>query len=277
MMVLTGLICFQGIAQEEEEEEEDSIHYSTPGPNPNDTFHLPSAVSPPGPQGLEIFSSGFIDIFNSGQISASARFIRLFVGEPGKFTLPVSLYAGVTSNSFQKSPGDPHSNELLVTNFINPLSGLANVSIEGIAYFKKKPKLTRAGMLYQFGERVLTGFRAGEETDPDAGNPYNFMNTFGSVGLYFQTGAWERTNTRNIGVTWLALRYLGCYSHPSQLKKFLPDINTNGFYHGYSLAWGIDITRLLNIKLVHYKYIKKPEINYSMPIYQFSFNYTFKK
>jgi hypothetical protein len=33
----------------------------------------------------EIFTSGFTDIINNGQINASARFIRLFIGEPGKF------------------------------------------------------------------------------------------------------------------------------------------------------------------------------------------------
>ena len=33
----------------------------------------------------EIFTSGFIDIINNGQVNASARFIRLFIGELGKF------------------------------------------------------------------------------------------------------------------------------------------------------------------------------------------------
>jgi hypothetical protein len=32
----------------------------------------------------EIFTSGFIDVMNNGQVNASARFIRLFIGEPGK-------------------------------------------------------------------------------------------------------------------------------------------------------------------------------------------------
>ena len=33
----------------------------------------------------EIFTSGFIDIINNGQVNASARFIRFFIGEPDKF------------------------------------------------------------------------------------------------------------------------------------------------------------------------------------------------
>jgi hypothetical protein len=41
----------------------------------------------------EIFTSGFIDIMNTGQVNASARFIRLFIGEPDKFALSVFFYA----------------------------------------------------------------------------------------------------------------------------------------------------------------------------------------
>ncbi|MCY7290658.1 MAG: hypothetical protein LH615_00600, partial [Ferruginibacter sp.] len=53
----------------------------------------------------EIFTSGFIDIVNNGQLNASARFIRLYIGEPGKFALPLSIYSGVSSNSFQNTQG----------------------------------------------------------------------------------------------------------------------------------------------------------------------------
>ena len=49
----------------------------------------------------EIFSSGFIDVMNNGQVNAFARFIKLFIGEPGKFSIPLSFYGGVSSNNFQ--------------------------------------------------------------------------------------------------------------------------------------------------------------------------------
>lgn len=226
----------------------------------------------------EIFTSGFIDIVNNGQINASARFIRLFIGEPGKFALPLSFYSGVSSNNFQQQlPGVPQSNETLVTHFINPLSGLANLSVDGVIYFtRKKEKLTKTGLLYHLGERVLTGVRTGLITDPLTGKPVNFLNGFGALGLYVQTGAWERSNNKNMGVTWLAWRYISCYTNPSQLKEFMPDIQTNGVYKGWSLGWGVEITRLVNIKVLYYKYTKSPEIDYSVPIYQFSFNYSLK-
>lgn len=225
----------------------------------------------------EILTSGFIDIVNNGQVNASARFIRLYIGEPGKFAIPLSIYSGVSSNNFQnqQNPVLNRSNDQLFTNFINPLSGLANLSVDGILFFNKK-KITRTGLLYHVGERILTGQVAGPVSNPATGRPVNFLNSFGSAGFYFQTGAWERNNAKNVGVFWLAIRYIGCYTSPGQLKEFLPQIETNGFYHGYSLGWGVEINQLVNIKVLFYQYRKRPEIDYSLPIYQFSFNYSLK-
>ena len=88
----------------------------------------------------EILTSGFIDIVNNGQVNASARFIRLYIGEPGKFAIPLSIYSGVSSNNFpgQQNTFVSRTNEQLVINFINPLSGLANLSIDGVIFSKKK-------------------------------------------------------------------------------------------------------------------------------------------
>jgi hypothetical protein len=227
----------------------------------------------------EILTSGFIDIINNGQVNASARFIRLIIGEPGKFTVPLSLYSGVSSNNFQSQSGllGNKTNDQLVTNFINPLGGLANLSIDGIIFINNKEgKISKAGFLYHSGERILTGFKTGPINDPLTGKPINFLNGFAVSGIYFQTGAWERTNARNLGLFWLALRYIVCKTSAKQIQEIIPTVKTNGFYHGWSLAWGVEINNLVNIKVVYYKYVKKPEIDYSLPIYQFSFNYMLK-
>ena len=227
----------------------------------------------------EIFTSGFIDIVNNGQVNASARFIRLYIGEPGKFAIPISFYGGVSNNTFQNNtPGTifSKSNSHLVNQYINPLSGLINISIEGVQFFSKKEKITRSGLLYQIGERVLSGSRIGEISNPLTGKPINFLNSFAATGLYFQTGAWERNNTKNVGVFWLALRYHACKSNAKQVKEFLPSVETNGFYHGWSGGFGIEINKLVNIKAIYYKYTKAPEIEYGLPIYQFSFQYSMK-
>lgn len=227
----------------------------------------------------EIFTSGFIDIVNNGQVNASARFIRLYIGEPNKFAIPVSFYGGVSNNTFQNnSPGTvfSKSNSHLVSQYINPLSGLINISIEGVQFFSKKEKLTKAGMLYQLGKRVLNGVRSGEISNPLTGKPVNFLNSFAATGFYFQTGAWERSNAKNVGVFWLAFRYHVCKSSAGQIQEFLPTVETNGFYHGWSGGFGIEINKLVNIKAIYYKYVKAPEIEYGLPIYQFSFQYSMK-
>jgi hypothetical protein len=227
----------------------------------------------------EIFTSGFIDVMNNGQVNASARFIRLFIGEPGKFAIPLSLYGGVSNNNFQNQNGGGQllkSNDHLVNQFINPLSGLINISIDGIQYFKKTEKVTKTGLLYHIGERVLTGIKVGLITNSQTGKPVNFINSFSTLGLYFQTGAWERSNSKNVGVFWLAGRYHLAYTNPKQIKEFLPDIKTNGVYTGYSIGFGVEINNLVNIKAIYYKYTKAPEIDYGLPIYQFSFNYSLK-
>lgn len=227
----------------------------------------------------EILSSGFIDIINNGQINASARFIRLYIGEPGKFAIPLSIYSGVSSNSFQnqQSQGGQNSNEHLINSFINPLSGLVNISLEGFVFIKRRqPGVTRTGFLYQTGLRIMTAYKTGLITDPGTGRPVNFINSFASSGLYFQTGAWERNNAKNVGVFWIAGRYIFCKSGKKQLQDIIPGMVTNGFYHGWSAGLGVEINNLVNIKLIYYQYVKSPEINYALPIYQFSFNYSLR-
>jgi hypothetical protein len=109
----------------------------------------------------EIFTNGFIDIMNNGQVNASARFIRLNIGEPGKFSFPLSVYGGVSANNFQNNnnQGSFKSNDHLVNNYINPLSGLINLSVDGVLIKKSaSEKITKIGILYQLGERVLNWF-----------------------------------------------------------------------------------------------------------------------
>lgn len=228
----------------------------------------------------EIFTNGFIDIMNNGQVNASARFIRLFIGEPGKFSFPLSVYGGVSANNFQNNNSQPalRNNDHLVNNYINPLSGLINLSVDGVLMKKRAhEKLTRIGILYQVGERVLTGIKNNSGQSAVTDKTVNFLNTFSSMGIYFQSGAWERNNTKDLGIFWIALRFIGCYSNPNQIRDFLPGIETNGIYFGYSPAFGIEINNLVNIKAIYYKYSKKPELSNTVPIYQFSFNYSLRK
>ena len=78
-------------------------------------------------------------MINNGQVNASARFIKLYIGEPNKFQIPLTFYGGVSSNNFQHNNTGGQvtkSNDRLVNQNINPFSGLVNVSVEGIALCK---------------------------------------------------------------------------------------------------------------------------------------------
>ncbi len=155
---------------------------------------------------------------------------------------------------------------------------MLNISINDIIFISRpSKKITNTGVLFHLGAKILTGFKSGQPTDPLSGKPINFLNTFAASGIYFQTGAWETVKTGEPGIFWLALRYLASYTERKEIQKFLPDIQTSGVYYGWSVGGGIEINSVVNLKLIYYKYEKAPEIDYSLPIYHFSFNYTLKK
>ena len=171
-----------------------------------------------------------------------------------------------------------YSNELLATNLINPFSGLANVSTDGLQLFgKRRNKVTGWGILYQLGARVLSGMKQGYVASAAlTARSMNFINSFGSIGFYFQTGAWEKYQKRNVGVSWWMIRYISSWTNKKSLLEIVPGIQTNGFYTGYSLGWGVEVTKLVNFKVIYYKYLKEPEVEYYSPIYQFSVNYSLR-
>ncbi len=225
----------------------------------------------------ELFNAGFIDVVSNGQVGASARLVRLQVGEQGKFSLPLSVYGGVSNTSFSTGSSSSsmlRGNEHLINQFITPLSGLLNLSVEGTWLIKPPSQITNWGILYQLGERVLTGHRLSSPGFFSVQRALHFVNSYLVTGLYFQTGAWEKTNQKNLGVCWLALRYHLCYSGKGQLRQFLPAFEGDGLYRGYSMGMGVRVNSLINLKAVYYQYQKAPEPDYLLPIYQFSFNYT---
>jgi hypothetical protein len=230
----------------------------------------------PPPDRPELFNAGFIDIVNSGQVAAAARLVKLQIGEQGKFSLPLSVYGGVSNTSFAAGSSSSvlRGNEHLINQFITPLSGLLNLSVEGIWFIKPRSSVTKWGLLYQLGERVLTGHKVSSPGFFSAQRPLHFINSYMVAGLYFQTGAWEKTSPKNIGVCWLALRYHLCYTGKGQLQQFLPAFAGQGLYSGYSMGMGVRVNTLINLKAVYYQYQKAPEPDYLLPIYQFSFNYT---
>ncbi len=89
----------------------------------------------------ELFNSGFIDFQNSGQMNASARVFKIYIGEPKKFMLPVSVYSGVSGNNYNTgNTVSSKGSEQMLLGLINPMSGAFNISIDNTLHYNKKSK-----------------------------------------------------------------------------------------------------------------------------------------
>jgi hypothetical protein len=215
----------------------------------------------------EILTGGFIDIIQNGQMNASARLFRLFIGEPGKFQIPVSLYTGVSANNLSYN----RQNEEFVLNLINPGSGIFNLSFDGNnTILGKKQKFTSLQIHYQAGFRFLSFFNYTIQKNT------TFFNSINALGLTFVTGAWERNKPSNMGIFWLNIR--GLFSgNPGMVLKEILGQPVTGKLFGYSAGLGMEISQALNVKIFYFRFLNNREIPaFSPPFLQLSFNYSIK-
>jgi hypothetical protein len=217
----------------------------------------------------ELFNSGFIDFQNSAQMNASARIFKLFIGEPGKFSVPISLYSGVSAPGMNSGTIGPRTSEQMVLSLINPMSGLFNIYIDKLFEEKNRNRLTGIALVAQFGEKVLNGFQAVNLKN------FNYFSTYGNIGMLFKTGAWEKNKEKNMGIFWAVIRYHFIKTANSflSLSGYAP--NTSEF-QGYSLGIGIEINNSLNLKTFYYRYLKSQAAIFDIPIFQITFNYSLK-
>lgn len=236
--------------------------------HPNTVSKYPPTQQPKKP---ELFNSGFIDFQNSGQMNASARVFKIYIGEPKKFMLPVSVYSGVSGNNY--NTGNNISNrgsEQMILGLINPMSGVFNLSTDNTFRFKRKTNsLTGFSFVYQFGEKMITGQQAFTY------KTFSFFSSYANSGLLFQTGAWEKDKEKNMGVFWLLLRYHVVQTSNTffKLSGYPPD---NKLFKGFSIGMGIEINNVLNIKSYYYRYINPGADIFDIPIYQLTFNYSMR-
>lgn len=231
-----------------------------------------------GQQGLtddetkpQFLKNGFFDILSDGNVQASARLLRLNIGEPNKFYLPLFIYTGASGNTF----GENKLNKTTVSNLLNPIGGTLNISFNGLQNLvsKSETSLTKLRFAYQFGGRLING------TDSLTNENLNFFNGQGNIGLFFQTGVWEPENTDNMGVFYVQLKATGSISSKENLQKLFGANNIeNNFFYGYSLDAGIELNQVINVKLSVYQYLNNTNISLlKNPIVKFSLDYTLKK
>ena len=249
----------------------DTVAVKTAVPTISNKTSTAAASPTQQPKKPELFNSGFIDFQNSGQMNASARVFKIYIGEPKKFMLPISVYSGVSGNNYNTGNNvNSRGSEQMILGLINPMSGVFNLSTDNTFRFNKKSKnLTGFSFVYQVGEKMITGQQAFTY------KTFSFFSTYANSGLLFQTGAWEKDKEKNMGVFWLLLRYHVVQTSNTFLKLsgYPPD---NKFFKGYSLGMGIEINNVLNIKSYYYRYINPGADIFDIPIFQLTFNYSMR-
>lgn len=224
-------------------------------------------------------SAGMMEWGQGGSMQASARVVRLMIGEPGRWQLPLSVYSGVSQPGSNASLGlgaGSRSNESITGQLYSPWSGMMNVGFEGQKLWVGWGAHTAVRFLFQLGERVLSGYRVGALNDPLAGRQQFLWNHYAVVGCVLHTGAWERSNPKNLGRGWLLLRGHVSYSPPDQLRWLfaLPDFR--GVYGGVSLGLGLEVSRVVHLRAGVCWPVQGPEWSSLRSLTQLSFQYNWK-
>ena len=81
----------------------------------------------------EVLKNGFIDILTNGDMQASARLLKLNIGNPNGFYMPFYIYTGASGNSL----GENNLNQTLISNLLNPIGGSLNLSFNGLQQLVK--------------------------------------------------------------------------------------------------------------------------------------------
>lgn len=224
-----------------------------------------------GPKKPELFNSGFIDFQNSGQMNASARVFKLYIGELHEFMLPLSVYSGVSGNNINTgNAASAKGSEQMILGLINPMSGVFNLSTDNSFRFHKKAKsITGFSFVYQLGEKIITGQQA------FTFKTFSFFSSYANTGLLFQTGAWEKDKEKNMVVFWLLFRY-----HVVRISNSFQSLSgyppNKKIFKGFSIGMGIEINNVLNIKSYYYHYINPGTADFEITIYQLTFNYSLR-
>ena len=227
----------------------------------------------------EWLSAGMMEWGQGGQLQASARVVRLMIGEPGRWQLPLSLYSGVSQPGSNSNAGvgmSARSNESITWQLYSPWSGVMNMGFEGQKLGVRWGMQSALRFVFQFGERLLTGYRIGAFNDPLTGKQQWLWNHYAVAGFVLHTGAWERSTPKNLGRGWLMVRGHLSYSSPDQLRFLFSLPFLRGLYGGASLAMGIEVSRVVNLRAGICWPVWGPEWPMPRSLTQFSFQYNWK-
>ena len=193
---------------------------------------------------LELFGKGLLDYGFAGQVQASAQALKINIGEPKGFYLPVYLLVGATNGDI----GSEKINKSTVLSMINSTGGLMNLSTNFYAkLYASESAITSLRFTSQLGAKLVTG--RDSLTNDGQIRPMGFFEG----GLVFQTGAWEAdAGYEEGGIFWVQARYAIMSMAKDDLKSYFGE-KVDQLPSGPKLELGILIKNKVNIKLSYFK------------------------
>jgi hypothetical protein len=200
---------------------------------------------------FELFGKGLLDYGFEGQLQATAQAIKINIGEPNKFSLPISLLVGATNSDI----GSPALNKSTVMSLISPTGGTTNVSTNFyLKLFGSGTGITSLKLSGLVAGKLITG--RDSATNKSTSKPSGYFDG----GLYFQTGAWtDEDGYKDGGIFWAQAKYTASYMAEEDLKTYFGP-SVQGIPHGPRVEIGCFIQNRVNIKLSYYKAIGGKEI-----------------
>ncbi|NCI46511.1 hypothetical protein [Sediminibacterium soli] len=215
-------------------------------------------------ESFQLLRSGIIDYLTNGGVQASARFLKLNIGEE-KFSIPFYIYTGTSGTGF----GNDKENSQSVNSLLNQLGGTLNFSINQSFNLLERNASARTLLKfnYHLGTRLVNG------RDSLTQESINYLNSFANAGLYFQTGAWANDDMSNIGMFFLQAKISGNMSAESNFARiFGPGFKKNSLL-GYSVDMGIEIDNIISLRAGVYQYTNSPVELLAKPVVKFAVNY----
>jgi hypothetical protein len=215
---------------------------------------------------VDFLARSGLDFFFEGPAQASVQILKLCLGEPTGFHLPLYLFVGPTGDAF----GGVDPNETVAAGLVNPLGGTINASINQThLLWGQQGKHTSIRMAYQGTFKLLSG-----KSLLDQNEGVLMPTGYADIGIRFQTAAWEPSDTK-YGVAWIQGKFVGHLASETNLRDLLGFQAKNKFA-GYSLDFGIQIDGKLNLKGGLYAADEPLVPLLEKPYWKFSFDYKAK-
>ena len=186
---------------------------------------------------LRVFERGFLELLSDGQAQASAQVLRVCIGEPGMFTIPVYFLAGTSGGAV----GSPRAKGATAAELLNPIGGNLSASVAGDVRLRRWGRYTSLGLAYHLAGRYLHARDTSESGVPlFAGSGY--------VGLRFQTGAWDLADPANAGIAWAQVTLAASAASGARLRRVL-GAAARATTASVTVDVGLDIAGKVNAKL----------------------------